>query len=111
MRDNMAVAFMRGGVPTDQAFKLTDGILNPIYGGTRIDSALDQIDVNLSLRDKAIAELAPYTVGGTGANMATQVAQTAGVTPKNYGISVGTIKKGYKYLGGNPADQNSWEKQ
>lgn len=27
------------------------------------------------------------------------------------GLTIGTIKKGYKYLGGNPADKNNWEKQ
>ena len=59
MRDNMAVAFQRGGVPSEQAFKLTDEIINPIYGGVRIDAALDQIQQNLSIRKNAVAQTMP----------------------------------------------------
>jgi hypothetical protein len=66
MKDNMAVAFVRGGVPTDQAFELVNQILNPTYGQKQFSSGLDQVETNLRLRDKAVADITPYTVGSTG---------------------------------------------
>ncbi len=63
MRDNMAVAFMRGGVPTDQAFKLTDNIMNPAYSNDQIGAALDQVEINLNLRKKAVGDNPPYVPG------------------------------------------------
>ena len=39
------------------------------------------------------------------------VAEVAGVLPTSSKVpTVGTIKGGYKFIGGNPADKNSWEK-
>ena len=54
MRDTMAVAFMRGGTPTDQALKLTDNILNPAYSNDQIGAALDQVQINLNMRKSAL---------------------------------------------------------
>ena len=54
MRDTMAVAFQRGGTPTEQALKLTDNILNPAYSNNQIDAALDQIQINLNMRKGAL---------------------------------------------------------
>jgi hypothetical protein len=63
MRDSMAVAFMRGGVPTETAFKLTDGILNPTLGSTYLGGALDQVETNVNLRNKSVEDLRPMMPG------------------------------------------------
>ncbi len=64
LRDNMAVAFMRGGVPSEQAFKLTDNILQPSYGGTRVNAALDQIMTNVRIRKSALTRTQPISNTG-----------------------------------------------
>lgn len=63
MRDSMAVAFMRGGVPSDQALKMTDNILNPAYSDKQIGAALDQVQTNLNMRKSAVQQNKPYVPG------------------------------------------------
>jgi len=64
MRDELAQGFMGGGVPTETAFKLTDGILNPAYSKGQLSSALDQLEVNLNIRRNAISSTPALMVGG-----------------------------------------------
>jgi hypothetical protein len=64
MTDELAQAFMGGGVPTDRAFKLAEGVLNPLYGAEQFSSGLDQLDANLNIRENAIESMKPRVVGG-----------------------------------------------
>ena len=97
MKDNMAVAFVRGGVPTDQAFQLANQILNPIYGQKQLDSALDQVEYNLKLRERAWSEIPPYSVGGKNqgtSSMLQQTGLTSGQPPMS--MKDGTLEQSSK---------------
>jgi hypothetical protein len=39
-----------------------------------------------------------------------QMAGLGSITPTAGAPAVGTVKDGYKFKGGNPADKNNWEK-
>lgn len=91
MRDTLAVAFMRGGVPTETAFKLTESILNPAYGSGQLDAALDQIQINLNIRRNATTT--PYTQPT--ANMGKSATKKSGVKPVQKQSTADDILKKY----------------
>lgn len=64
MKDELAQAFMSGGVPTDGAFKMADDILNPVYGVNQLDAGIQQLGLNLKVRRNAISNSSPSLVGG-----------------------------------------------
>jgi hypothetical protein len=66
MKDETAQAFMAGGVPTEQALKMTNEIFNPVYGSKQLTAALDQIAFNFNIRKNAILSMQPVLSGGSG---------------------------------------------
>lgn len=94
-----------GGIGTDP------GALPRVY-----DILTKTLDNRINAHNKRVGEAAKagvplptnlnlLTSKQIDAQMAQQSAPIAGAP------AVGTVKGGYKFLGGNPADKNSWEKQ
>lgn len=110
MKDELAQAFMGGGVPTDRAFQLADDVLNPLYGEMQLNKAIDQLEFNLRVRDNAISSVEPVSyvnqpivppVGQTNAQMqqnspGATIQTTAQPTQQESIPSVGQMFKGQK---------------
>lgn len=64
MRDELAQSFSGGYAPTESAFKLADGVLNPLYGDTPLNASLDQVKFNLGVRKSAITGGSPMGLTG-----------------------------------------------
>jgi hypothetical protein len=80
MRDELAQGFMGGGVPSETAFKLTNEILNPVYGSRQFSAAIDQLETNLGIRLNAVNSLQPLTAGEMSPQYQ-RMNQPTGVTP------------------------------
>lgn len=81
MKDELAQGFMGGGVPSEQAFKLADQILDPFYGKEQSSAALKQLNYNLKIRKQAIAGITPMGIGGEVTNPKMTGRQTSSSRP------------------------------
>ncbi len=91
-----------GAITTIEGDKATNAIarLNTAQSTEAFKEALGD------LRDVVIAGRARMQGAGSDPKPATEPSKTTPTPP-----TVGMVKNGYRFKGGNPADQNSWEKQ
>lgn len=64
MRDELAQGFMAGGQPTDKALDMSNEVIDKFYGAKQLSAGLDQLEINLAIREKAISEVSPMGYGG-----------------------------------------------
>ena len=65
MRDELAQGFMAGGQPTDKALDMSNEVIDKFYGAQQLSAGLDQLEINLAIREKAISEVTPMGFGGS----------------------------------------------
>ena len=94
--DDVASVLSGGGATTDQARNQATKIFHEAYSQNGLDAAVGALREILTTRRAAFSAGTPYEKKGDsgGAN----------------GPSVGTVQKGYRFKGGDPASAQSWEK-
>lgn len=106
LRAHMATMYAKGNAPQDldrkQAVEAIPDTITPNQARYMIPYWNQIVDSQVE------GMMTP--VGQPDVQSANQRLGQAGITT-NQGLKPGTIKKGYKFKGGNPADKNSWVKQ
>lgn len=85
---------------TDAARREADTLMNENMSPDQLEKAVSTAKIEMENRRKSIREQIDQTRKGI-----KSVGKPAAAGPK-----VGDVQDGYKYKGGNPADQSSWEK-
>lgn len=69
VQDELGQTFMGGNSPTDKALSLAGQVFDTNWSATTLNSALDNLDKNLTFRSNAIENVGPTGVGGGPANV------------------------------------------
>jgi D-alanyl-D-alanine carboxypeptidase len=132
LKEEFANAANGGYAPTDAAWKLANDQINGNFGHQQLRASLGEIQRLINYRVHAIPNIDkigpnaanPYTGSGNPQGVgvglgsapvdATGNPQAAPQVPAPQGAPAGpapgSISKGYRFKGGNPADPHSWEK-
>ena len=92
------------GVARVQDLDRFDNIINQAWSKGQVNAALDQIQQSLAAERRGVNR-AMGGDAGAGSKRANGAAGAAAPPIP----AVGTVQDGYRYNGGDPADQNSWE--
>ena len=92
-----AQVLKRGGATTDDAQRRADDVLNQAWSKGQIKAALEQIMRESEAAQKAIGDTRNELRGG-------------GQTTQSSVPAIGSVMDGYRFKGGDPSSQSSWEK-
>jgi hypothetical protein len=97
--NDYAMIMRRGGATTDESSKRANEILTTAYSQGQYQAGVDALNAEATAVQNGLRS-AKDVVSGK--------APQGGISAA--APSVGTVKNGYRFKGGNPADPNSWEK-